>query len=118
MEARAKRQTTRALRDMARLQPSTARVRREPADEDVPIAVGAPRRSSFVVRPGERFPVDGVIVDGSGAVDESMLTGESLPVDKQAGDRVIGATVNTAGAFDRARHSRRSGERAGADRSR
>ena len=54
----------------------------------------------ILVRPGERFPVDGVVISGSGAVDESMLTGESMPVVKQAADRVIGATVNTAGAFE------------------
>ncbi len=99
MEARAKRQTTRALRDMARLQPSTARVRRDGAELDLPIAqviVG----DTVLVRPGERFPVDAVIVAGSGAVDESMLTGESLPVDKQPGDRVIGATINRTGALE------------------
>jgi Cu+-exporting ATPase len=99
MEARAKRQTTRALRDMARLQPSNARVRRDGAELDLPIAqviVG----DTVLVRPGERFPVDGVIVTGSGAVDESMLTGEPLPVDKQPGDRVIGATINRTGALE------------------
>jgi P-type Cu+ transporter len=99
MEARAKRQTTRALRDMAGLQPSTARVRRDAAELDLPIAqviVG----DTVLVRPGERFPVDGVIVAGSGAVDESMLTGESLPVDKQPGDRVVGATINRTGALE------------------
>jgi Cu+-exporting ATPase len=98
LEARAKRQTTRALGAMARLQPSSARVRRTSGDEDVPIASVHPG-DLIIVRPGERVPVDGVIVEGSGAVDESMLTGESLPVDKQAGDRVIGATINRSGAF-------------------
>jgi Cu+-exporting ATPase len=99
MEARAKRQTTRALGEMSRLQPSTARVQRGGREEDVPIekvALG----DIILVRPGERFPVDGVIVGGLGAVDESMLTGESLPVDKKPGDRVIGATINRAGAFE------------------
>ena len=99
LEARAKRQTTRALHDMARLQPSAARVRREGREFDLPITdviVG----DIVIVRPGERVPVDGVIVAGEGAVDESMLTGEPLPVDKQPGDRVIGATINRAGAFD------------------
>jgi Cu+-exporting ATPase len=99
LEARAKRQTTRALREMARLQPSTARVRRGEREEDVPIASVRPG-DRVIVRPGERFPVDGTVVAGGGAVDESMLTGESLPVEKQPGDRVIGATVNTAGAFE------------------
>jgi Cu+-exporting ATPase len=98
LEARAKRQTTRALGAMARLQPSSARVRRETGDEDVPMASVRPG-DLIVVRPGERVPVDGVIVEGSGAVDESMLTGESLPIDKQSGDRVIGATINRSGAL-------------------
>jgi Cu+-exporting ATPase len=99
LEARAKRQTTRALREMARLQPSTARVRRDDAEVDVPITA-VRHGERVIVRPGERFPVDGIIVSGSGAVDESMLTGESMPVVKQPGDRVIGATVNTMGAFE------------------
>jgi Cu+-exporting ATPase len=99
MEARAKRNTTAALRQLARLQPSTARVRRDGVDADVPIT--AVRSGDvIIVRPGERIPVDGVIVSGTGSVDESMLTGESLPVDKQPGDRVIGATINTSGSLD------------------
>jgi Cu+-exporting ATPase len=99
MEARAKGHTTRALREMARLQPSTARVRRDDTEVDLPITevtVG----DTVLVRPGERVPVDGVVVAGAGAVDESMLTGESLPVDKQPGDRVIGATINRTGALE------------------
>jgi P-type Cu+ transporter len=99
MEARAKRQTTRALREMARLQPTKARVRRSDGDHEV--ATGQVASGDVViVRPGERFPVDGVVMAGSGSVDESMLTGESMPVPKQAGDRVIGATVNSTGAFE------------------
>ncbi len=99
MEARAKRNTTAALRQLARLQPSTARVRQEGGDVDVPIhAVRA--GDLVIVRPGERIPVDGVVRSGAGAVDESMLTGESLPVDKQPGDRVIGATINTSGSLE------------------
>jgi Cu+-exporting ATPase len=98
LEARAKRQTTSALGAMARLQPASARVRRPSGDEDVPIGEVHPG-DLVIVRPGDRVPVDGVIVDGSGAVDESMLTGESLPVDKRVGDRVIGATVNRSGAL-------------------
>ena len=99
MEARARSRTTRALRQLAKLQPSTARVRRDGRDTDVPIA--SVRQGDIVlVRPGERFPVDGEVLSGAGAVDESMLTGESLPVEKKPGDRVIGATVNTAGAFE------------------
>jgi len=99
LEARAKRNTTSALRALAKLQPSTARVRRDGADVDVPIAE-VRSGDHIIVRPGERIPVDGIIVSGNGAVDESMLTGESLPVDKQAGDRVIGATINTSGALE------------------
>jgi Cu+-exporting ATPase len=99
MEARAKRNTTRALRQLARLQPSTARLRRDGRDVDVPIT-DVRSGDRVIVRPGERIPVDGVIVSGSGAVDESMLTGESIPVDKTPGDRVIGATINTSGALE------------------
>ena len=99
LEARAKHHTTRALRELAKLQPATARVRDGAGERDVPIAsvrIG----DRILVRPGERFPVDGRIATGEGAVDESMLTGESMPVDKQAGDRVIGGTINRAGAFE------------------
>ncbi len=99
MEARAKRNTTRALRQLAQLQPSTARVRRDGHEFDVPIAE-VRTGSLVIVRPGERIPVDGVIVRGSSAVDESMLTGESLPVEKTAGSAVIGATINTSGALE------------------
>jgi Cu+-exporting ATPase len=99
MEARAKRQTTRALREMARLQPATALVRRGAEERERPIAEVV-EGDIVLVRPGERFPVDGVVIAGEGAADESMLTGESIPVDKTAGDRVIGATINRAGAFE------------------
>ncbi|MGQ0736212.1 MAG: heavy metal translocating P-type ATPase [Acidobacteriota bacterium] len=99
LEARAKRQTTRALREMAKLQPATARVRRDGAEQERSVSE-VEAGDLVLVRPGERFPVDGVVVAGTGAVDESMLTGESLPVDKQPGDRVIGATVNRTGAFE------------------
>jgi Cu+-exporting ATPase len=99
LEARAKMQTMSALRHLARLQPSTARVRRGATEADVPIA-HVRTGDIVIVRPGERFPVDGRIVSGVGAVDESMLTGESIPVDKQAGDRVVGATINRSGAFE------------------
>ena len=99
LEARAKMQTLSALRQLARLQPSVARVRRGGTEVDV--AIAQVRTGDLViVRPGERFPVDGRILAGTGAVDESMLTGESVPVDKQAGDRVVGATINRSGAFE------------------
>jgi Cu+-exporting ATPase len=97
-EARAKRQTATALRSLARLQPKTARVVRD--DQELDVAIDQVRRGDIVVvRPGERIPVDGEIVSGRAAVDESMLTGESMPVSKKEGDRVIGATINTSGAF-------------------
>ncbi len=97
-EARAKRQTSAALRALAQLQPKTARVVRN--DTEVDIAVAEVRGADVVVvRPGERIPVDGDLVSGSSSVDESMLTGESLPVKKGAGDRVIGGTINGTGAF-------------------
>jgi P-type Cu+ transporter len=99
MEARAKRNTTRALRQLAKLQPSTARVRRGDGEADVPIAE-VRAGDLVIVRPGERIPIDGVLRAGRGAVDESMLTGESMPVEKAPGDRVIGATINTAGSLE------------------
>jgi Cu+-exporting ATPase len=99
MEARAKRNTTRALRQLAKLQPSTARVRR--GNQEIDVAIAEVRAGDLViVRPGERIPVDGIIRSGRGAVDESMLTGESIPVEKAPGDRVIGATINTAGSLE------------------
>jgi Cu+-exporting ATPase len=97
-EARAKQQTSSALRKLAELQPRTARVIRDGIESDVDIA-HVRSAETVVVRPGERVPVDGVITSGSSAVDESMLTGESMPVSKQAGDRVVGGTINRTGAF-------------------
>jgi Cu+-exporting ATPase len=102
-EARAKRQTSAALRSLAALQPATARVVRPTPDggtAEVDVPVETVRADDVVVvRPGERVPVDGEVVSGQSAVDESMLTGESLPVEKTAGDRVIGGTINRTGAF-------------------
>ena len=97
-EARAKRQTSTALRALARLQPKSARVARDGAEVDVPVE-DVRHGDVVVVRPGERVPVDGEVLSGESAVDESMLTGESLPVAKQSGSRVIGATINGRGAF-------------------
>jgi Cu+-exporting ATPase len=97
-EARAKRQTSAALRALAQLQPRTARVVRDDREHDVPVEQ-VHRGDLVVVRPGERVPVDGEIVSGQSAIDESMLTGESLPVTRGAGDRVIGGSINTTGAF-------------------
>ena len=98
LEARAKGQTGAAIKALIGLQPKTARVLRGGAEIDVPVAqvlVG----DMVVVRPGEKVPVDGVVEDGSSPVDESMLTGEPIPVAKHAGDVVIGATMNTTGSF-------------------
>ncbi len=98
MEARAKGQTSAAIKALMGLQARTARVIRAGAEQDVPIEavlVGDLVR----VRPGEKVPVDGVIEEGSSALDEGMLTGESLPVDKGPGDTVIGATLNRSGSF-------------------
>jgi Cu+-exporting ATPase len=97
-EARAKQRTVSALRSLAALQPDTARVERDGAMLDMPTREVL-RGDVVVVRPGERIPVDGDVLSGESAVDESMLTGESRPVTKRAGDRVIGGTINRTGAF-------------------
>ncbi|MCE4557292.1 heavy metal translocating P-type ATPase [Roseateles cellulosilyticus] len=96
LEARAKRATGAAIRALARLQPETARVLRDGAEQELPIS--ALRMGDLVrVRPGERLPVDGVVTEGHSAVDESLITGESLPVPKAAGDAVTGGAVNGDG---------------------
>ncbi len=97
-EARAKGRTGDAIRQLLTLQAKTARLLRDGREEDVP--VGEVRSGDIVlVRPGERLPVDGEVVEGSSYVDQSMITGEPVPVLKQAGDAVVGGTVNKAGAF-------------------
>ena len=96
LETRAKRQTTEAIRALNALRPQTARVRRGAVDVDLPIAQVV-LGDLVVVRPGERLPVDGLVVEGASHVDESLITGESLPVDKQEGDRVTGGAVNAEG---------------------
>ena len=98
MEERAKRQTTSALRELMGLQAPTARVLREGAETDVPVK-SVQRGEVVMVRPGEKLPVDGEVLDGSSYVDESMLTGEPEPVAKQAGSAVTGGTLNTSGSF-------------------
>jgi Cu+-exporting ATPase len=98
LEARAKGQAAGAVKALLQLRPDTARVLREGGEREIPIdqvVVGDLVR----VRPGDRVPVDGLIIDGSSAVDESMLTGESMPVEKARGDQAIGATMNTSGSF-------------------
>src|SRR5689334_993190 len=98
LEARAKRRTSAALRGLVALQPKTARLLRD--GREVEVAVEEVQRGDrFIVRPGERIPVDGAIESGESAVDESMLTGESRPVVKRAGDRIVGGTMNGNGAL-------------------
>ncbi|MBK5188993.1 MAG: heavy metal translocating P-type ATPase, partial [Gemmatimonadaceae bacterium] len=98
LEARAKRNTSTALRALVDLQPPDARVVRGEQELDIPVGEVVPG-DVLLARPGERIPVDGEIISGQSAVDESMLTGESMPVEESAGDRVIGATINRTGAF-------------------
>ena len=98
MEGKAKKQTAAAIKALVGLAPKTARVLRDGTEVDIPVedvVVGDLVR----VRPGEKVPVDGVVEDGSSSVDESMLTGESMPVEKTAGDVVIGATLNRTGSL-------------------
>jgi Cu+-exporting ATPase len=96
LEARAKGRTSEAIKKLMGLRPKTARVLRDGAEVDVPIG-SVVLGDRVVVRPGERLPVDGIVIEGHSAVDESMLTGESLPVDKKPGDEVVGGTINKQG---------------------
>jgi P-type Cu+ transporter len=98
LELRARSRTGAAIRALLDLAPKTARIIRDGNETDIPldqVHVGDRLR----VRPGEKVPVDGVVLEGHSSIDESMVTGESLPVEKIAGDRVIGATVNSSGSF-------------------
>ncbi len=98
LEARAKGKTSEAIKKLIGLQPKTARVIRNGKEMDIPVeevSVG----DIIVVRPGEKIPVDGVVKEGYSSVDESMVTGESLPVEKKIGDSVVGATINKTGTF-------------------
>jgi Cu+-exporting ATPase len=98
LEARAKARTSDSIKKLMGLQPKTARVRRNGYEVDIPIkevAVG----DQVLVRPGERIPVDGVVLEGKSTVDESMISGESKPVKKEPGEEVIGATINKTGSF-------------------
>lgn len=98
METRAKGQTSEAMKKLMGLQAKTARVNRGGKEIEVPVEEVVPGDILFV-RAGEKIPVDGVITEGASSVDESMLTGESMPVSKKAGDAVIGATLNKTGSF-------------------
>ncbi len=96
LEAQAKGKTSEAIKALMGLQAKTARVERNGQEIDIPtdqVVIG----DIVIIRPGEKFPIDGVVVGGSSSVDESLLTGESLPVDKKMGDEVIGATINKSG---------------------
>lgn len=98
LESRAKGQTSDAIRRLVSLQARTARVIRDAREMDIVVEEVVPG-DTVIVRPGEKIPVDGRVEDGASAVDESMLTGESLPVEKKAGDEVFGATLNKTGSF-------------------
>ncbi len=98
LEARARGHTADAIRALLALQPKTARVRRAGGDVEVPIE-DVVAGDMVVIRPGDRIPVDGVVTEGRSAVDESMLTGESMPVEKATGANVFAATMNGVGAF-------------------
>ncbi len=98
LEARARSHTSDAIKKLIGLAPRTARVLRDGAEVDIPIEEVV-RGDLVLVRPGEKVPVDGLVRDGRSAVDESMVTGESMPVTKEPGEEVIGGTLNTTGSF-------------------
>lgn len=98
LELKARGKTTEAIKRLMGLRPKTARVIRGGEEMDIPIE-DVKRGDLILVRPGEKIPVDGIIKEGSSFVDESMLTGESMPVEKNVGDEIIGATINKTGAF-------------------
>ena len=98
LELRARSRTGMAIRALLDLSPKIARILRGDREEDIPLENVKPG-DRLRVRPGEKIPVDGVVLEGSSAVDESMITGESMPVEKSSGSRVIGATVNATGSF-------------------
>ncbi len=98
LELRARRRTGAAIRALLDLSPKTARILRDGTEQDIPLEQVKPG-DRLRVRPGEKIPVDGVALEGTSSVDESMITGESMPVAKEPGSQVIGATVNTTGSF-------------------
>ncbi len=98
MELKAKGRTSAAIKKLIGLQAKTARVLRDGREVDLPVEEVI-TGDTIIVRPGEKIPVDGQVIDGQSAIDESMITGESMPVSKHAGDEVIGATINKTGAF-------------------
>jgi Cu+-exporting ATPase len=98
LEAVAKGRTSEAIKKLMGLQAKTARVARDGREEDIPVDEVVPG-DVIIVRPGEKIPVDGKILEGNSAVDESMITGESIPIEKKTGDFVVGATINRFGTF-------------------
>ncbi len=113
LEAVARGRTSEAIVKLMGLQPKTARVIRK-GKEELPVklvVVG----DVIAVRPGKRIPVDGVILEGYSSVDESVLTGESIPVEKKAGSEVVGATINKTGGLQVSSHERRARYRSGTD---
>jgi Cu+-exporting ATPase len=98
LEARAKGHTSEAIKKLMGLQPKTARIVRDGQEMDIPSAEVEPG-DIVIVRPGEKIPVDGIVTEGFSSIDESMVTGESIPVDKSEGDNVVGATINKSGSF-------------------
>ena len=98
LEVKAKGRTSEAIKKLMSLQAKTARVVRDGKEVDLPVEEVVVE-DNVVVRPGEKIPVDGELIEGSSAVDESMITGESIPVEKQVGDEVIGGTLNKTGSF-------------------
>ncbi len=98
LEARAKGRTSEAIKKLIGLQPKSARVIRNGNEKDIPIAQ-VQMGDYVIVKPGEKIPVDGIIQTGYSSVDESMITGESIPVEKSAGENVIGGTINNSGSF-------------------
>jgi len=98
LEARAKGRASDAIKKLIGLQPKTARVERDGSELEIPVA-HVVRDDIVLVRPGEKVPVDGLLLEGSTAIDESMITGESIPVEKQVDDPVIGASINKTGFF-------------------
>ena len=99
LEMGAKRKSSDAIRQLIKLQPATAHVRRAALEAEVPVS-DVRTGDLVIVRPGERIPVDGIVTAGSSAVDESMVTGESLPVEKQPDDKAIGGTINCHGVLE------------------
>ena len=98
LEIRAKGKSSEAIKKLIGLQAKTARIIRDGKEVDIPVEEVV-LEDVVIVRPGEKVPVDGVIVEGSSSIDESMITGESIPVEKHTGDEIIGATINKTGSF-------------------